>query len=100
MSNTHGFEIGVAMKRKELVTRLSVLAGLLFLLAGCNTVSVSTKQYLGMPIYPPTDPTSVRIMRSAPMVMVQRLGEVYAEPNGNPSVETIEAKMRDAAAKM
>jgi hypothetical protein len=100
ISHTRDFETGAAMKRRELVTRLSVLAGLLLLLAGCNTVSVSSKQYLGMPIYPPTDPASVQIMRSAPVVIVQRLGEVSAEPNGNPSVESIEAKMRDAAAKM
>jgi len=91
------------MKRRELVTRLLVTAGLLSLmsqLTGCNTVSVSSKQYLGMPNYAPTDPASIQILRSAPEVPVQRLGEIYAEPNGNPSVETIEGKMRDAAAKM
>lgn len=70
------------------------------LIAGCNTVQVSSKQEIGVPLFAPTDPGSVVIMREPPARPNVRLGEVYAEPTGSPSVTEIEARMQQEAAKM
>ena len=78
---------------------LLVLVVLSFI-AGCSYVSVTTKQYLGMPLYPPTDPASVEILRTEPLHPHERLGEIGLEPTGNPPVTEIEQKLREAAAKM
>ncbi len=75
------------------LTLVALLAG------GCNTVSIDTKQYLGLPTYAPTNPATVTILREPPVRPHERLGEVMAEPTGNPSVQQIETKMSDAAAK-
>lgn len=75
------------------LTLASLLAG------GCNTVSIDTKQYLGMPTYAPTDPATVKILREPPTRPHERLGEVMAEPTGSPSVQQIETKMSAAAAQ-
>ena len=44
------------------------LAALLLGVVGCNTISVQTRQNLGLPTYPPTDPATVQILRTAPTV--------------------------------
>jgi hypothetical protein len=76
-------------------------AAALFLVAGCNTVSTSNTQYLGGPIYAPSDPAQIQILRATPSRPNVRLGEVTAEPSGdNVSVQKIEASLRKAAAKM
>ena len=75
-------------------------AGLLALLTGCNTVSIQSTSYLGTPNYPPTDPASVEILQTAPTKPHVRLGEITAEPSGNPTKEEIQQKLQVAAAKM
>jgi hypothetical protein len=71
------------------------------ILTGCNTVSTSVKQDLGLPSYPPTDPAQVQILRTAPTRAHVRLGEVTAEPSSDSvPVTEIEAAIRNAAAKM
>ena len=76
------------------------VAGLLLLTGGCNTVSVSSRQDLGVPTFAPTDPATVQILRTPPMLPHIRLGEITCEPSGNPTVQAIEAKFQQAAAKM
>ena len=76
------------------------LTALALLAAGCNTISVSSKQYLGGPTFPPTDPATVQILRQPPTAAHVRLGEVTVIPQGNPSVATIEARFRERAARM
>ena len=49
-------------------------------LTGCNTVYVSSKQYLGVPNYPPTDPASIQVLQTAPTRPHVRLGEVTLRP--------------------
>jgi hypothetical protein len=73
---------------------------LLFLATSCNTVSVSTRQDLGVPTYLATDPATVQILRTPPTAQHIRLGELTVQPEGNPTVRQIETKMQQAAAKI
>ena len=71
------------------------------LLTGCApSVSVQSKQYLGVPMYPPTDPAGVAILREPPMRPHERIGEITLEPDDNAPVSMIEQKMQQAAAQM
>jgi hypothetical protein len=78
------------------------LGGLLIVgvLTGCNTVYVSSKQYLGVPNYPPTDPASIQVLQTAPTRPHVRLGEITLQPQGNPAKVELEQKLRLAASKM
>jgi len=68
---------------------------------GCRTVSVSSFQYVGGPTYAPSAPAQIQILRAPPTRPNIRLGEVRAEPSSDSvSVQQIEAKLREAAAKM
>jgi hypothetical protein len=73
----------------------------LLAVTGCNTVSISSHQYLGGPTYPPTDPLQVQILRTAPTRPHVQLGQVQAEPSSD-SVGSaqIEAALQKSAAKM
>ena len=81
---------------------LGAVAGLALALiaTGCNTVSVQSTQYIGVPSYPPTDPMIVQILRQPPTAPNVRLGEITVEPQGNPTKEQIEAKLQQSAAKL
>jgi hypothetical protein len=73
----------------------------LFAVTGCKTVSVSSTQYIGGPIYAPSDPAQVQILRTMPTRANVRLGEVTAEPSSDSvSAQQIEEALRKAAAKM
>jgi hypothetical protein len=73
----------------------------LFAFTGCNTVSTSTKQDLGGPRFPPSDPALVQILRTAPTRPHVRLGEVRAEPSSDSvEVSKIEDALRKVAAKL
>jgi hypothetical protein len=78
----------------------TALAGLMAV-TGCQTISISSHQYLGGPTYPPTDPLQVQILRTAPTRPHVQLGQVQAEPSSD-SVPTqqIEQSLQKAAAKM
>ena len=68
---------------------------------GCKTVSVSSIQYVGGPVYAPSNPAQIQILRTPPTRANVRLGEVRAEPSSDSvSVQQIETKLREAAAKM
>src|SRR5262245_18384989 len=73
---------------------------LALLLAGCSSVSTRIQPYLGGPTYHPTDPTRVAILRAEPSRPDERLGEVFAEPSGQPTVAQYEQALREGAAKM
>jgi hypothetical protein len=79
------------------ITAAAALLGVV----GCNTVSVQTRQDLGLPTYPPTDPATVQILRTAPTAPHVRLGEITAEPASvDTPVAQIETKLQQAAAKI
>lgn len=74
---------------------------LLCAVTGCNTVSTSSKQYLGGPVYGPSDPAQIQILRSEPTRPHVRLGEVTAQPSSDSvTVTKIEEAVRKAAAKI
>jgi hypothetical protein len=70
------------------------------LLAGCSFVSTRVQPYLGGPTFPPSDPAKVEILRAEPTRPHERLGEVYAEPSGDPTVAQYERALREGGAKM
>jgi len=81
--------------------QISVAAIMLALLAaapGC--VKVQSRQYIGVEAFPPTQPDSVEILRTAPTKPHVRLGEITVEPQPSTKVATIEEKFRAAGAKM
>jgi hypothetical protein len=84
----------------KLIASLPAVVALI-VLTGCNTVSTSSKQYLGGPTYPPTDPLQVQILRTEPSRANVQLGQVQAEPSSD-SVpnQKIEQALQQAAAKM
>jgi hypothetical protein len=68
---------------------------------GCNTVSITSKQYLGGPTYPPSNPQTIQILRTEPTRPHVRLGEVQAEPSSDSvDVQKIEDALRKSAAKL
>ncbi len=69
-------------------------------LAGCSYVTVDSRHYLAVPVYPPTDPATIQILHAAPVRPHERLGEIELTPEGNPPIAEIEAKLRQAAADM
>jgi hypothetical protein len=70
------------------------------LTTGCNTVYVQSKQYLGVPTYPPTDPASIQVLQTQSTAPHVRLGEITLQPQGNPTKAQMEQKLRLAASKM
>jgi hypothetical protein len=91
------------MKIQTLI-RCSVLAAAaatLLAVTGCNTISVQSNQYIGLPTYPPTDPATIQVMRTEPTRPNVKLGEITVEPSSmSTPVAEIEAKLQAAAAKM
>ena len=89
------------MKTKiQLFTVIAAVAGL-FLVSGCNTVSTTSTQYIGVPKRPPSDPAQVEILRTEPTRPHIRLGEIKAEPaSTSTDVTKIETALRQQAAKL
>jgi hypothetical protein len=85
---------------KRVSVSVLIVFGVLSGLAGCSYTSVNSRQYLAVPTYPPTDPTTVQILHNEPSKPHERLGEISLEPEGNPPVADMEAKLRQAVAKM
>ena len=85
---------------KQQATLVSFVGAVAFaaLMIGCTTVSVSTRQDVAAPNFPPTDPASVQILQEAPMRPNIRLGEITLEPSGGPTKEMIQQKFQTAAA--
>jgi hypothetical protein len=78
-----------------------VLSASLFVLTGCQTVSTSEIQYLGVKTYPPSNPADVQILRTTPTRPHVQLGEVRAEPSTESiGAPKIEAALQKVAAKL
>ena len=71
-------------------------------LAACATVDATTKQDIGAPRFPPSDPARVQIVRVEPQRAHDRLGDIVVDASTDPAppVEKIEAKLRDEASKL
>jgi hypothetical protein len=83
------------------LTATLLLAGLAIIFAaGCTTVQMWTHREPDLPAYRPTEAGVVGILRAAPDLPNVRLGEMYVQPEGNPTTAQIEAKLQETAGKM
>jgi hypothetical protein len=88
---------------KPLISILSIplAATALIVLTGCQSVSTSHTQAIGVPKYPPTDPAQVQILRTEPTRSNVKLGQVRAEPSSESvDVTKIETALKTEAAKL
>lgn len=69
-------------------------------LAACSYVNARSIHFVGRPDFPPTDPATVEILHRPPMRPHDVLGQVMIEPEGNPSQQAIEDKLREETAAM
>jgi hypothetical protein len=76
------------------------LAALALAVTGCHTVSTSLVPYVGVPKYPPSDPTKIEILQKEPTRPHEKLGEVVASPDDGVPAQKIEEKLRSQAAKL
>jgi hypothetical protein len=85
----------------KIITAPIIALATLLLASGCQTVSTSHTQDIGGPIFAPSDPLQVQILRTEPTRPHVRLGQVRVEPS-DPSVDVtkIEAALRKEAAKI
>jgi hypothetical protein len=83
-------------------TALPVIIVAVSLFAGCTTTAntVRIMPTVGMPAYPPTDPTTVMILRTQPVRPFETFGQVILEPESALSVPEMEQNLRQAAAGM
>jgi hypothetical protein len=82
------------------VKRALLAAGLVLSSLSCSSVSSSSERLLGSPVFPPTRPEAVVILRREPRKPHDRIGHVFLEPSGSPSVEEMEQAIRTEAAKL
>jgi hypothetical protein len=93
------------MKRSTIPTAsllLFLLMAVMALGAGCVTVQViaTSDRLIGAPVYPPTDPATVQIVRETPTRPYEKLGEIFIEPSsGFPPREKIEEELRREGAR-
>ena len=79
---------------------LTIAAGLLAV-TGCKSVSTSSTQLIGGPVYPPSNPVKIQILRAEPPRPHVRLGNVQAEPSSDSvGAGQIEDALRKEAAKL
>jgi hypothetical protein len=92
------------MKRKldALLILLVAICGSVMLLAGCASVVAPVRivPAEGVPHYPPTDPSSVTVLRSEPPRPFETLGQVVLDPGHTLPVPEMEQKLRQAAASL
>jgi hypothetical protein len=70
------------------------------MLAACSSVRASSTHFVGRPTFPPTDAATVEVLHRPPMRPHEVLGQVVIEPEGNPSQDAIEDKLREETAQM
>lgn len=70
------------------------------LAAACSSVQARSIHFVGRPDFPPTDVATVEILHRPPMRPHEVLGQIMIQPEGNPSQEAIEDKLREETAKM
>jgi len=81
-------------------SRSLFVLGAMMLAAACSYVNARSIHFVGRPVFPPTDPATVEILHRPPMRPHDVLGQVVLHPEGNPSQEAIEEKLREATAAM
>lgn len=66
----------------------------------CSSVQARATHFAGRPDFAPTDVTTVEILHRPPMRPHEVLGQIMVEPQGDPSTEMIEEKLREETARM
>lgn len=84
----------------RLLTVLIACAMIGTTLAACSYVNARSIHFVGRPDFPPTDPATVEILHRPPMRPHEVLGQVMIEPEGDPSQQEIEEKLREQTAAM
>jgi hypothetical protein len=85
------------------IGRLTSLGAVAALVAvtGCSSIPVQTRQNVAAPLYPPTNPAAVQILREAPTQPNVKLGQIATEPQSSSTpLAEVEAKLREAGAKL
>ena len=70
--------------------------------ASCATIEATTTPYVEAPQLAPTDPGTVKIVRTEPLEPHERLGEVVLDMSIStpPPIELVEATLADESAKL
>jgi len=69
-------------------------------LPACATVSAGSERYIGGPVFAPTDPASVELLRREPKRPHVQIGEVFLSPSRGAGVADLEKALRQEAAKL
>jgi len=74
----------------------------LYLCACATSLETTTTPYVAAPQLAPTDPATVKIVRTEPLEPHDRLGEVMIDMSITypPPIETVEAKLAEESAKL
>ena len=89
------------MNKITSVFTVTLAAAVLLLTIGCQSVSTTSTQYVGVQKFPPTDPANVQILRTEPTGRIIKLGEVRAEPSSESvDVTKIETALKTQGAKL
>lgn len=80
--------------------KILLAAGLALTCVSCASVSSSSERMPGAPVFAPTSPGSVAILRREPRKPHDRIGHVFIEPSGNPPVAEMEQAIRNEAGKL
>lgn len=96
---TWSAKVGSMIRHAKPVISLTLCVAL-SLLVGCGSAAAKTVRFGETTTYPPTFPDLVQVLRAEPARPHVRLGEVYVEPEGDASVEAIEAGLQKGAAPL
>ena len=92
----------VAFQRLAAIGGPLLTAGIACLLVSCASMDATTTEYAGARHFPPTDPSSVEILRSQPSRPHDRLGEVVIDASTEPApaISDVEEKLRKEGARI
>src|SRR5512143_1576488 len=83
------------------IQRVLIVVAALVVLAGCATPSpVRVLSLVGAPVYPPTDPESVVVLQTEPLIPFETLGQVVLETQSAASGAEVEQMLRQAGASI
>jgi hypothetical protein len=79
-----------------------LIAGVCTVLASCATTSTTTRQYVGVAQYPPSNAAAVQVVRAEPSRPHDRLGEIVVDASLDPAPppNEVEDKLKSKAAQL
>lgn len=89
------------MNRAKTGNALTLAISVVLLLTACMTTNmVRVLPRVGMPTYPPTDPSTILVLREEPSAPHDVLGQIVIEPETVLPMSKIEQMLRQEAARM